>query len=499
MMSLRTRLLAAVGTIAILALGVASVATYSLLQSYLYGRADQSLRVAASGIAFAADSGQELSSCIGPGRSEPPSRHNQQAGPRIPGGLPELGSILTVSYEVRLANGAVANGQHCAAYVGGRTYEPAIPHVIAGLTRSSPVSFTTGSTKPGGPHFRVRASILANGSTLLVGIPLTDADSTLHKLLLIELIVSAIALLFAISSGIFLVRLGLRPLDAVGRTAASIAEGDLSVRISGVSQRTEVGKLSNTLNRMLDQIEGAFGARDLIVVELRKRDELLRQFLSDASHELRTPIAAIAAYAELVDHWGPGDPVQLSRALTGIRAQSLRMEQLVDDLLTLARLDEGVPLEQVRVELVSCCTEVIATAEMVGPGWTVDFKATESVEVIGSPAQLHRMVENLVANVRAHTPRGTATTIRVSKEGGFAVITVTDVGQGMSVETMAHAFDRFYRSDPGRNRSHGGSGLGLSIVAGIVAAHGGTVGLSPTSPTGTTVTIRLPLAEELTE
>jgi two-component system OmpR family sensor kinase len=497
-MSLKARLLAAVGMIAMLALGVSSVATYSLLQSYLYGRADQSLRVAASGIAFAANNGQQLSSCTGLGRSEPPSRNNVQAGPRIPGGFPELGSILTVSYSVRMANGAIVNGQHCAAYVGGRTYEPALPNVIAGLTRSSPVNFTTNSTKPGGPNFRVRASTLTNGSTLLVGIPLTDADSTLHKLLLIELIVSAIALLFAISTGFFLVRLGLRPLDAVGRTAASIIEGNLSDRIPGVSQRTEVGRLSHTLNRMLDQIEGAFGARDSIEVELRKRDELLRQFVSDASHELRTPIAAIAAYAELVDHWGSGDPAQLSRVLTGIRAQSVRMEQLVDDLLTLARLDEGVPLEQIRVELVSCCTEVITTAEMVGPGWTVTFNASESVEIMGSPAQLHRMVENLVANVRAHTPKGTATNIRVSTDGGFAVITVTDNGPGMSAETMAHAFDRFYRSDPGRDRNHGGSGLGLSIVAGIVSAHGGTVGLSPTSPKGTTVTIRLPLANGLT-
>ena len=497
-MSLKTRLLAAVGTIAILALGVASVATYSLLQSYLYGRADQSLRVAASGIAFAANNGQQLSSCVGPGRSEPPSLRHVRSGPDIPGGFPGLGSILTVSYTVKTTNGAIVNGQHCAAYVGGRTYEPALPHVIAGLTRSSPVNFTTNSTKPGGPNFRVRASILSSGSTLLVGIPLTDASSTLHKLLVIELIVSAIALLFAISTGFFLVRVGLRPLDEVGRTAASITEGNLSNRILGVSQRTEVGKLSHTLNKMLDQIEGAFGARDAIEVELRKRDELLRQFVADASHELRTPITAIAAYAELVDHWGSGDPTELSRVLTGIRAQSVRMEQLVDDLLTLARLDEGVSSERIRVELVSCCTEVIATAEMVGPGWTVSFTASESVEVMGSPAQLHRMIENIVANVRAHTPSGTATNIRVSTDDGFAVITVADSGPGMSAETMAHAFDRFYRNDPGRDRNHGGSGLGLSIVAGIVSAHGGTVELSPTLPHGTTVTIRIPLADRLT-
>jgi two-component system OmpR family sensor kinase len=495
-MSLRARLLAAVGLIAILALGISSVATYSLLQSYLNGRSDQSLGFAARAITHAADTGQQLSACGRRAKFQPPPTVNGKSFPAFPGGRPDLGSVVSVSYEVRPAN-ATASTVHCAAYVQGHPYTPSIPTVIAGLTRKTSVNFSTGSTVAGGPEFRVNASILANGSTLVVGIPLTDTFNTLHKLLVTELVVAAIALLVAILTGFFFVRLGLRPLDDVESTAVSIIDGRLSDRIPGASQRTEVGRLSSTLNTMLDQIEGAFRARDSIEVELRKRDELLHQFVADASHELRTPITAIAAYAELIDHWGSRDQDQLSDVLSGIRVQAQRMEQLVNDLLTLARMDERAPSEHVRVELVACCTEVIATAKTVKPEWPVTFEASESLEVMGSSAQLHRVLENLLANVRAHTPEGSTAQVRVARDGEDALVTVSDDGPGMSEETMEHAFDRFYRSDPGRDRAQSGSGLGLSIVAAMVSANGGTVSLSRVTPTGTRVTLRFPLAGEL--
>jgi two-component system OmpR family sensor kinase len=496
-MSLRARLLVTVGTVTVLALGIASVATYSLLQSYLYSKADDSLHFASNVITHAVNNSQQFSRCVRPGSAPPPVNSQGRPIPTALKGFTNLGSVVTVSYEVRSASGVVASGEHCAAYVRGQTFNPIIPKVIAGLSRSTPVNFTTSSTKAGGPDFRVRAAILSNGSTIVVGIPLTDTASTLHDLLLIELIVSAIALLVAISAGFFFVRLGLRPLDDVESTAEAIIEGRLSDRIPGATRRTEVGRLSSTLNKMLDQIQVAFGARDSIEVELRTRDELLRQFVADASHELRTPIAAIAAYAELIDHWGSQEPDQLHRVLVGIRTQAQRMEELVGDLLTLARLDEGAPSPKTRVELVSCCTEVIATALTVKPQWPVTFEATEPLEVMGNFTQLHRVIENLLANVRAHTPEGTTTRVRVTREGHSALIVIADDGPGMNDETLVHAFDRFYRSDSGRDRGQGGSGLGLSIVAAMVAAHDGTVVLSRSIPTGTTVTFHLPLANEL--
>ncbi len=496
-MSLRARLLVTVGTVTVLALGITSVATYSFLQSYLYNKADNSLQFASKAIARAVDTSQQFSRCVRPGTTTPPMNFQGRPIPTALKGLPNLGSVVTVSYDVRNQKGVIASGEHCAAYVRGQSYNPLIPTHIPGLSHSTPVNFTTASTKPGGPDFRVYAAILANGSTLVVGIPLTDTASTLQNLLYIELSVSAIALLLAISAGFFFVRLGLRPLDDVESTAEAIIGGRLSDRIPAATRRSEVGRLSSTLNKMLDQIEGAFAARDSIEVELRKRDELLRQFVADASHELRTPIAAIAAYAELIDHWGSPEPEHLSRVLVGIRTQAQRMEELVGDLLTLARLDEGAPMTTNRVELVSCCTEVISTATTVKPQWPVTFEASESLEVMGNSTQLHRVIENLLANVRAHTPEGTSMMIRVASDGDAAVITVADDGPGMSDETIEHAFDRFYRSDPGRDRGQGGSGLGLSIVAAMVAAHDGTVTLSRSVPTGTTVTIRFPLAKEL--
>ena len=498
-MSLRARLLLAVGTIAILALGITSVATYSLLQSNLYSRVDQSLHFATGAITYAVEHGQQPSRCGRLSRSVPPSSAGVGPTSTAPRGRPDLGSVVTVSYEVRTAKGAVVSGESCAAYVRSRTYSPLLPSVVAGLTRSSPENFTAGSTKSGGPAFRVHASIIANGSTLFVGIPLTDTASTLHTLLVVELIVAGVALLVAILTGFFFVRLGLRPLDDVEETAEAIIEGRFSDRIPAANDRTEIGRLSSTLNKMLDEIEGAFAVRDAVEVELRKRDELQRQFVSDASHELRTPIAAIAAYAELIDHWGSHNPEQLQRVLTGIRGQSQRMEQLVSDLLTLARLDEGAPMRRIRVELVRCCNEVIMTARTVRPQWPIDFQATESVEVIGDPAQLQRVIENLLANVSSHTPQGTIAKVDVRRAGAFARIAVTDNGPGMSDEALGHAFDRFYRSDAGRDRGHGGSGLGLSIVAAMVMAHQGTVDITRASPTGTNVVVRLPLAPELTE
>jgi two-component system, OmpR family, sensor kinase len=491
-MSLRARLLVAVATITIVALGISSVATYSFLESYLYGRVDQSLHFATRAISGAVDHGEALSSCQrreAPPLPPPGSSHHR--------GIPDLGSVESVFFEVRSASGKVASGEQCDAYVQGKAYEAAIPTSIAGLRKSSPVVFTVSAVEPGGPPFRVHASILSDGSTLFVGAPLNDTVNTLHNLLLIELAVSALALFIAILGGFFFVRVGLRPLDAVESTAESIMDGNLSDRVPGASRSTEIGRLSMTLNKMLDRIEDSFRAREMVEVELRKRDELLHRFVSDASHELRTPIAAIAAYAELIDHWGAQDPEQASRVLAGIRIQAQRMEQLVNDLLTLARMDEGAPAEQLRVELVASCTEVIATATTVSPQWPVTFEATESLEIIGNPTQLRRIVENLLANVRAHTPEGTSTRVAVTRDGGDAVISVSDDGPGMSEETMAHALDRFYRGDPGRDRAQTGSGLGLSIVAAMVHANTGGVEVSRRMPSGTIVTLRFPLAPDL--
>jgi two-component system OmpR family sensor kinase len=277
-------------------------------------------------------------------------------------------------------------------------------------------------------------------------------------------------------------------------TAEAIAAGNLTERVPGENQATEVGRLARTLNIMLARIESAFGARLASERRLRASEARLRRFVADASHELRTPIAAISAYAQLFDRGASEQKADLERLMGGIRSETSRMEQLVADLLLLARLDEGRPMERRSVDLVALCAEAVNTAATVGPEWPVTFHAAEPLEVEGDATSLRQVIDNLLGNVRAHTPSGTRARVTVERdtEGGGAVITVADNGPGMEPEEAAHIFERFYRSDPSRSRAHGGAGLGLSIVSAIVANHGGTVSAQGRVGEGTAFTVHLP-------
>jgi two-component system OmpR family sensor kinase len=243
---------------------------------------------------------------------------------------------------------------------------------------------------------------------------------------------------------------------------------------------------------MLERIQHAFDARVRSESRLKQNERHLRQFVADASHELRTPIAAVSAYAELFERGAGGRSEDLPRIAAGIRIETERMDRLVSDLLTLARLDEGVPMERAPVELVALVSEAVHTATAVGPQWPVRFWAPHPVEVTGDKDRLRQVVDNLLANVRAHTPEGTSTTVRVDQIGDQAEIEVRDTGPGMPGDDANRIFERFYRSDPARSRMSGGSGLGLSIVAAIVDAHGGTVTASSAPGEGMTVTVRIP-------
>jgi two-component system OmpR family sensor kinase len=176
----------------------------------------------------------------------------------------------------------------------------------------------------------------------------------------------------------------------------------------------------------------------------------------------------------------------------GIRGETARMERLVADLLLLARLDEGRPMEQRSVDLVALCAEAVHTAGTVGPNWPLTFEASQPIEIMGDATSLRQVVDNLLGNVRAHTPAGTTARVSVEAEANGALITVADDGPGMEPDEAAHIFERFYRSDPSRSRLHGGAGLGLSIVSAIVAAHGGTVSAEGRTGVGTTFVVHLP-------
>nr|MDQ6928367.1 HAMP domain-containing histidine kinase [Actinomycetota bacterium] len=256
----------------------------------------------------------------------------------------------------------------------------------------------------------------------------------------------------------------------------------------------EVGRLARALNTMLERIQAAFRERDATEAELRRSEARLRRFVADASHELRTPVAAVAAYAELFERGASDRPVDLARVMSGIRVETSRMGELVDDLLLLARLDEGRPLEQEPVELVAVAAQAVDAAVAVGPGWPVRLEAGRPVEVLGDAARLRQVLDNLLGNVRAHTPEGTSVAVRVSSEENGAQVAVSDDGPGMTEDEASHVFERFYRVDQSRSRQHGGAGLGLAIVAAIVKSHGGDVTASASPGAGATFTVRLPLA-----
>ena len=373
-MSLRLRLLVAVGLIAVVALVVADVATYHALRSSLYQQVDQEL--AQHQAHFNLDQLTGSVACPSPysnpggGPVDNGNGGNGGNGGEIPANVFGIGYAAVVR-----TDGAVVDGLECPAYVQNHPYRPDLPSSIGGFSTQSDgsqvASFTTGSIASGGPTFRVRAVKVVGGTfdgdLVVQAQPLTDQTSTLHTLFLTELAVTALALVFALAAGWWLVRLGLRPLEDVERTADSIAAGDLDQRVPGADRSTEVGRLARALNVMLERIQAAFDARLRSEARLKENELHLRQFVADASHELRTPIAAVSAYAELFERGAGQRSEDLPRIASGIRTETARMDRLVNDLLTLARLDEGVPMEQEPVELVGLVSEAVRTASAVGP------------------------------------------------------------------------------------------------------------------------------------
>jgi two-component system, OmpR family, sensor kinase len=460
-MSLRGRLLAAVGAVALLALLAADIATYSALRSFLYNRVDSSLDVADATIEHSLFRG---------GRGFHPG--------------PEVAIVAPGTYVEQRASDDTVVAANAAYEQGGKQSSPALPSKL-----NDSQYLTVKSATPGGPRFRALVSPLPDGGQLIVALPLSETTATLGRLVKIELAVTLAALAIAFAVGWWLVRVGLQPLRDVETTANAIAAGELDRRVPGESNATEVGRLATALNVMLTRIQAAFHERD-------QTEAKLRRFVADASHELRTPLSAVAAYAELFERGADKHPADLPRVMAGIRTETARMGELVEDLLLLARLDEGRPLEREPVELVDLASTAVQAARAVGPEWPIRLEAMGPVQIVGDDARLRQVLDNLLANVRAHTPEGTSASVRVLDEGDAAVITVADDGPGMSEEEAAHVFERFFRVEASRSRQTGGNGLGLAIVSAIVAAHGGRVAVSSQPGRGAAFMVRLPKTTE---
>jgi two-component system OmpR family sensor kinase len=357
--------------------------------------------------------------------------------------------------------------------------------------------YTVGSTRSGSTWRAVAYPLsTADGTpagSIVVALPLGDIDRTVRKMTLVLVLSGVGILLLGAAAGTWAVRRSLRPLREIETTAAAIADGDLSQRVPAASEHTEVGRLSAALNGMLAQIEQAFGAQTA-------SEARMRRFVADASHELRTPLATIRGYGELYRMGALTSTDQVDDTMRRIEQSAIRMGALVEDLLALARVDEGRPMHMAPVDLTVLAADAVSDLHALDPSRStrlvplVDGAPGGPCLVVGEESRLRQVLANLVGNTVQHTPPGTPVEIAVGiLPTGEGAIEVRDHGPGIDPEHAARVFERFYRVDASRGRDSGGAGLGMAIVAAIVDAHHGSVRLEQTPGGGTTVRVTLPV------
>jgi len=331
---------------------------------------------------------------------------------------------------------------------------------------------------------------LPGGQLLVAAAPLADLSATLNGLLAVEALVGLAVLVLLSAGDLAVVRRALRPLGLIAATAAAIAAGDRSRRVPLAASDTEVGRVAGALNRMLTENEAAFAARE-------GSEARLRRFVANASHELRTPLASVRGYTELLQTGDAATPADRTLTLTRIEAEAIRMSGLVEDLLLLARLDQGRRLRRDPVDLAALATDAVTDLRAADPTRPVALHADTQVIVAGDADRLRQVLANLLTNARQHTPPGTPVQVSVHSLGPTAVLEVADDGPGLTPSQAAQVFERFYRADPSRTRTSDGTlgaGLGLAIVAAITHGHGGHAAATTRPGTGASFRVELPAA-----
>ena len=480
--TLRTRLITGVLVLLAVSCLAIGITTSITLRGFLLDRLDQNLASAGSRLDVSREHADEQDGAPG----DPPTSVD---APGVEG--QEVGTLVA-----RITNGTVAQavmvhddaGRITLSNVALTQTDRAVLLGFApdGQARTARLSSLD--------DYRLRAGRSQDGDIHIAGLPLKDVDSTVRRLEATELVVFAAALLLTGLAGAGWVRLSLRPLHKVTVTANQVSSMSLGIgavelppRVPETDPRTEVGQLGAAFNQMLGHVETA--------LEQRAASEArLRRFVADASHELRTPLAGIRGYAELAMRNTEAVPDEVSHALGRVESEALRMGELVDDLLLLARLDAGRPLEQKDVDLSRLAIEVTSDARVAGPDhrWSLDLP-DEPLVVRGDEHRLHQVVANLLSNARTHTPAGTSVVVRlkVNQKGRQVLLSVSDDGPGIPVELQANVFERFVRADDSRSRAVGSTGLGLPIAHAVVKAHGGSLTLT-SDQHGTEFHIALP-------
>ena len=466
--SLRARLVAGIVALLAVVFAIVGVVTVVALRGFLLDQLDGQLKVAGAVLTDRPPNGAPGGGGVDDDAA-PNSDHGLSTGQpvgtvglRIPsGGGPTLSGIIDSSGKVQAL--------------------PAASDVVA--LRSIPVGQAARTIHLGGlSDYRVIAARAPDGDIVVTGLPLAGLQDTLRELTYVVIAVALAGLLIAALTGAAIVRWTLRPLRRVAATASRVAtlkldrgEVSLADRVddADADPRTEAGQVGAALNQMLGHVGAALVAR-------QKSETRVRQFVADASHELRTPLAAIRGYAELPRRSHEPLSPDVAHALGRVESEAIRMTTLVDDLLLLARLDSGRPLEAEPVDLSRLAVDVVGDAHVAGPKhrWQLELP-DEAVTVSGDAARLHQVLANLLANARTHTPPGTTVTVKLSETNtGQARLSVIDDGPGIAPELLPSIFERFARGDSSRSRSAGSTGLGLAIVAAVVEAHRGSVSVS---------------------
>jgi signal transduction histidine kinase len=469
---LRITLVALLLALVTVALGATGFAAASLLRGYLEGQQNERLKTAAY---QAAHNPQFLNDCVRDDYRELPGSDYYAC--IAPDG--DVTAIVGPPDRDR----SLPDAEEIVEHLGADGQPVTVPSV------------------DGRTQWRVIPSTGLGGWTIVAGADIQRDERAIRKLVSIQAIVGLIVLSVLGAAGYVLVRNSLRPLAAVERTARAIADGDLSQRVPEGDERTEVGRLTTALNRMLSRIESAFRAQQASETQARGSEERMRRFVADASHELRTPLTSIRGFAELYRQGAVSGDDDIRRIMERIEREGGRMGLLVEDLLLLARMDQQRPLAVKPVDLAAIAGDTVHDARVIQPDRPIALHLDESLtdvpEVLGDESRLRQVIGNLVTNALVHTPAGTRITVTLAEDGdghgdGVVVLRVADDGPGMDPADAARAFERFYRADASRNRAAGGTGLGLSIVDSLVAAHGGTVQLDTAPGEGTAVTIQLP-------
>jgi two-component system, OmpR family, sensor kinase len=466
---LRVRLVALLVTLLLVALTLTSIATSALMRRQLLDSTDRDLRAAAVPTAA-----QVLSQLY--------NHHDE--------GIPTNYAVQVMPTDGRRPVEVNPTGERLRPNIPNLALND--PRVVAGTL------FTVDSTD-GSMRWRVVPGALGDGSaTFAVAVPLRGLDTTVQRMVSFAILIGLALIASCALLGWYGVRRAFRPLTQIEDTAAAIAAGDLTRRIPEPAAQDEVASLSRSLNAMLAQIEQSFAVR-------QASEERMRQFVADASHELRTPLAAVRGYAELYRQGAVTRPEDVTVTMRRIEDESIRMGGLVNDLLILTRLDRQRPLERGPVDLTVLAADAVQDARALDPtrqvrlvGLSGDLRPTT---IEGDEAKLRQVVTNLVGNAVNHTPTGTGIEIAVGSDTpGRARLEVRDHGGGVDPVKARKVFERFYRADPSRVRGKGGgNGLGLAIVAAIVSAHDGQVGVAATPGGGATFVVDLPTANSQSE